>query len=172
MITCKHAQLRIDVHGGSKHINAKVGCFPAHNGDNQKWSIERPLKESLEFKVTSVQNIQNNGRKKMLVLGNTGDGKSTLCNILSGYDPNHQSIFPVSWGPNSCTQETKFANVFFNGNKENPISLIDTIGWSDSGDLDGAKIIEELITKLKEACDHINLFVLVSKCNNFLHTTI
>ena len=73
MITCKHAQLRIDVHGGSKHINAKVGCFPAHNGDNQKWSIERPFKESLEFKITSVQNIQNNGRKKMLVLGNTGD---------------------------------------------------------------------------------------------------
>ena len=116
-----------------------------------------------EFKVTTVRNIKNNGRKKLLVLGNTGDGKSTLCNILSGFDPMHQSIFPVSAGANSCTQETKFENVFFNGNKENPISLIDTIGWSDSGEMNSAKIIEELITKLKDACDHISLFVLASK---------
>ena len=60
-------------------------------------------------------------------------------------------------------QETKFADVFFNGNRENPISLIDTIGWSDSGNFTDAMIIEELINKLKLACDHISLFVLASK---------
>ena len=52
-------------------------------------------------------------------------------------------------------------NVNFNGNKENPVSLIDTIGWSDSGRMSDAKIIEELVTKLKHACDHVSLFVLV-----------
>ena len=113
-----------------------------------------------------VKNIKGNGRKKLLVLGNTGDGKSTLCNILSGFDPSEQSMFPVSGGANSCTQETKFADVFFNGNKENPVSMIDTIGWSDSGKLSDAKIIEELITKLKHACDHVNLFVLAVNGHN------
>ena len=51
-----------------------------------------------------VNNIRNNGRKKLLVLGNTGDGKSTLCNILGGFDPSDQSMFPVSGGALSCTQ--------------------------------------------------------------------
>ena len=51
-----------------------------------------------------VYNIKNNGRKKILVLGNTGDGKSTLCNVFSGFDPHHQAVFPVSAGANSCTQ--------------------------------------------------------------------
>ena len=51
-----------------------------------------------------VNNIRNNGRKKLLVLGNTGDGKSTLCNILGGFDPADQSMFPVSGGALSCTQ--------------------------------------------------------------------
>ena len=46
------------------------------------------------------------------------------------------------------------------------MSLIDTIGWSDSGELSDAMIIEELITKLKHACDHINLFVLVVNGEN------
>ena len=63
-------------------------------------------------------------------------------------------------------QETKFANVFFNGNKENPVSLIDTIGWSDSGKLSDAMIIEELIQKLKEACDHLNLVVMTVNGQN------
>ena len=40
------------------------------------------------------------------------------------------------------------------------MSVIDTIGWSDSGKLSDAKIIKELTTKLKHACDHVNLFVL------------
>ena len=54
--------------------------------------------------MVKVTNIKNNGRKKVLVLGNTGDGKSTLCNILSGFVPGHQDIFPVSGGALSCTQ--------------------------------------------------------------------
>ena len=73
-----------------------------------------------------------------------GDGKSTLCNIQGGFDPCHQDIFPVSGGAQSCL-------VFFNGDKKNPISLIETIGWSDSGKFSDAQINEELISKIKQA---------------------
>ena len=58
-----------------------------------------------------VYNIKNNGRKKILVLGNTGDGKSTLCNVFSGFDPHHQAVFPVSAGANSCTQVNEYTYI-------------------------------------------------------------
>ena len=108
-----------------------------------------------------VPDLRGNGRKKLLVLGCTGDGKSTLCNTLSGHQPEDSGLFQVSSGALSCTQETQMAEVFFNGEKEKPVSLIDTVGWSDGGSMTDAKIIEELIQKLKASCDYINLFILV-----------
>ena len=57
--------------------------------------------------MTGVYSIRNNGRKKILVIGNTGDGKSTLCNIISGFDHNDEKEFRVSAGALSCTQESK-----------------------------------------------------------------
>ena len=53
MITCKHGKLRMDVIHESKHIDAAVGCYPAHNGDNQKWSFEM-INESEHGKVITT----------------------------------------------------------------------------------------------------------------------
>ena len=75
--------------------------------------------------VTVTHSINNNGLKKLLIIGKTGTGKSTLCNVLTGNDPKAK-IFPVSSDAESCTQATKFANVWFNGDKSKHISLIDT----------------------------------------------
>ena len=55
--------------------------------------------------VILTDDIDNNGRKKMLVIGKTGTGKSSLCNVMSGHDP-HSEIFGVSEGALSCTQAT------------------------------------------------------------------
>ena len=109
--------------------------------------------------VLTTNNIKGNGRKKLLIIGKTGTGKSSLCNVITGYD-HDADIFPVSAEAVSCTQMTKFAEVFFNNNPSDPISLIDTIGFDDPSKNDDAKIIAELVLKLKENCDHINLFVI------------
>ena len=69
--------------------------------------------------VDITDDIDNNGRKKMLIIGKTGTGKSSLCNVISGHDPNAE-IFRVSEGALSCTQATQFANVFFNKDKSRP----------------------------------------------------
>ena len=93
---------------------------------------------------------------KLLIIGKTGTGKSSLCNIVSGHKFD-SDLFPVSSGPVSSTQTTLFGNIFFGGNKTRPVSLIDTIGFDDpTKDVDTA-IIAELVTKLKLKCDHINL---------------
>ena len=115
-----------------------------------------------EGKYTDVEEtngIRGNGRKKLLVIGKTGTGKSSLCNVIASLE--HDAyIFPVSANSESCTQETKFANVLFNGDESMPISLIDTIGFDDATKKDNYFIIEELVDKLNNDCDHVNLFMI------------
>ena len=109
--------------------------------------------------VEETNTVKDNGRPKLLIIGKTGTGKSSLCNVITGYDHN-ADIYPVSSDPESCTQRTKFANVFFNGDQKLPISLIDTIGFDDATKNEDAAIIAELVSKLNNDCDHVNLFVI------------
>ena len=111
------------------------------------------------------ENISQNGLKKILVIGKTGTGKSTLCNVLAGkeYDADY---FPTSSDGRSCTHKTKFANVFLNGDKNKPVSLIDTIGFDDPTKDHDATIIAELAVKLNTRCDYVNLFVLAVNGQN------
>ena len=99
------------------------------------------------------------------MFGKTGTGKSTLCNVLAGkeYDADY---FPTSSDGRSCTHKTKFANVFLNGDKNKPVSLIDTMGFDDPTKNHDAKIIAELVVKLKTRCDYVNLFVLAVNGQN------
>merc|ERR1712037_443010 len=99
--------------------------------------------------VFLTNDIRGNGRKKLLLIGKTGAGKSSLCNVFTGHSPDAQ-IFPVSAAAESCTQSTQFAETFFNGDKEKPISLIDTIGFDDPSNDTDANIISELVLRLRD----------------------
>ena len=109
--------------------------------------------------VVIVPNVKDNMFKKLLVIGKTGTGKSSLCNRIAGHEAN-ASIFPVSAAATSCTQTTKFGNVKFGGDKERLVSLIDTIGFDDPDNDTDVKIISELVDKLKNNCDHVNMFAI------------
>merc|ERR1712037_580947 len=115
--------------------------------------------------VVPTDNLVSNGRRKILVIGKTGTGKSSLCNVLCGAD-HDADVFPVSAEAMSCTQRTFFCEANFNKNKEEPISLIDTIGFDDPDTDDDAKIIAELVLKLKNGCDFVNLFVIAVNGQN------
>jgi len=115
--------------------------------------------------VVPTDNLVDNGRKKILVIGKTGTGKSSLCNVLCGAD-HDADLFPVSAEAMSCTQRTFFCEAFFYNNKEEPFSLIDTIGFDDPDKDDDAKIIAELVLKLKNGCDFVNLFVIAVNGQN------
>jgi len=86
--------------------------------------------EPISHNGQEPESISGNGLKKILVIGKTGTGKSTLCNVLAGkeYDADY---FKTSSEGKSCTQNTKFKNVFFNGDEKKPVSLIDTMGFDD-----------------------------------------
>merc|ERR1711934_754775 len=119
----------------------------------------------LDMSNIPTEDLVDNGRKKILVIGKTGTGKSSLCNVLCGAD-HDADVFPVSAEAMSCTQRTFFCEANFNKNKEEPISLIDTIGFDDPDTDDDAKIIAELVLKLKNGCDFVNLFVIAVNGQN------
>merc|ERR1712037_439765 len=115
--------------------------------------------------VVPTNTLVDNGRKKILVIGKTGTGKSSLCNVLVGAD-HDADLFPVSAEAMSCTQRTVFCDAFFNKDKEWPFSLIDTIGFDDPDKDDDAKIIAELVLRLKHGCDFVNLFIIAVNGQN------
>ena len=74
--------------------------------------------------------------------------------------PHNATLFPVSADPKSCTQSTAFGNIKFGGSNERILSLIDTIGFDDPDNDTDIKIIAELVDKLKNNVDFVNLFII------------
>ena len=51
----------------------------------------------------------------LVVIGATGTGKSTLCNILAGRKHDDDSLFPVSGDMSSCTNKTTAKDLHWRG---------------------------------------------------------
>merc|ERR1712051_98689 len=109
--------------------------------------------------VVPTNTLVDNGRKKILVIGKTGTGKSSLCNVLCGAD-HDADLFPVSAEAMSCTQRTFFCDAFFLQQQGGALLPDYTIGFDDPDKDDDAGIISELVLRLKHGCDHVNLFII------------
>ena len=101
-------------------------------------------------------------KKTVIVVGATGDGKSTFCNVIAGKKHNDKE-FPVSRLGKSMTQETIKKEVKWRGN-DFDLNLIDTPGLSDSHKRDFPNITK-MIEVLKEL-ESVDAFVLVIHGDN------
>ncbi|XP_075254542.1 uncharacterized protein LOC142345961 isoform X2 [Convolutriloba macropyga] len=151
----------LDTIGGEWNENVPSTSREPESSARRDWETLKRGPKGFEL----VDNVSANGRKKLLVIGKTGTGKSTLCNVIAGLDP-ESDWFPVSSAAESCTKTTQFGNILFNGDRERPISLIDTIGFSDPDNDEDAGVISDLVIKLRAKCDYVNLFAIVVNGQN------
>ena len=91
------------------------------------------------------------------ILGETGTGKSSLCNRMSGFDASSDK-FPVSSGPSSCTQSAVIHDVTFDDDENKPVKLIDTMGFNDPDKDIDIDVVAKFIDQLKQECDSVSLF--------------
>ena len=103
--------------------------------------------------------------KSMVVIGSTGTGKSTLCNVLSGKAHDDNSNFPTSEEMESCTNKTTAKEVFWRGDPDFKFTLIDTPGLNDPEPGRDTINIAEMISELKKL-RNITLFLIMINGSN------
>ena len=84
---------------------------------------------------------------RLVIIGQTGAGKSTLANVLLGESPDCKNCtFPVCNGYNSCTKKTKFKVGTWIGSGST-FTVVDTPGLGDS-DNEEAELMDEMMEAL------------------------
>ena len=86
---------------------------------------------------------------KIVIVGQTGAGKSTLANVLLGQDPKCKNCtFEICNSHDSCTKETSYAvGKWLNHGAD--FTIVDTPGFGDT-DNDDNELIDEMMTVLNE----------------------
>ena len=103
-------------------------------------------------------------RKNLVIIGSTGTGKSTLCNVLSGRKHNDETMFPVSEKMDSCTNKTTAKLVNWRGGNFE-FNLIDTPGLNDPEQGRDTINIAEMCDELKKL-KSVNTFLIVFNGSN------
>ena len=98
---------------------------------------------------------------RIILMGPSGVGKSTLANILAGCLPNDDSCFKTCPGSQSCTSETSLNVVTYLGNDAfGTFTLVDTPGFGDTGAGGDGPIITNIIDVLKHSLGDANMILL------------
>jgi len=106
---------------------------------------------------------------RIVILGATGVGKSSLANVLLGRDKNYQGkefsngCFRVSTGLDSITKQTCADNGHWLGEiGSNTFTVIDTPGFGDKL-VEEQKTIESLVTTLRDEIKSVHVFIIAFK---------
>jgi len=113
--------------------------------------------------ISSTTSTVMSSDVKIVIIGPTGAGKSSLANVLLGESPLCLNCtFPVCYeGLNSCTKETSMATRPWLGSNE-LFTVVDTPGFGDS-DRDDDQLVDEMMDVLNKDVGSANLILLLIK---------
>jgi len=105
---------------------------------------------------------------RIVLMGPSGTGKSTLANVLAGCLPNDNTCFQTCSGTESCTSETSINKVTYLGDENyGSFTLVDTPGFGDTGSEGDAPLINNIINTLKNNLTDANLILLCFEYGRF-----
>merc|ERR1712215_424750 len=97
---------------------------------------------------------------RIVIVGATGSGKSSLANAFLGCDPRkNDCMFTVCDEMDSCTKETSYGTGLWLGSGKN-MTVVDTPGFGDSDNEDEA-LIEEMMDVLANKLVHADTLLLL-----------
>jgi len=98
---------------------------------------------------------------RIILMGPSGVGKSSLANVLAGCSPTNNSCFETCPGTDSCTANTTVNVVTYLGDEAyGSMTLVDSPGFSDTGEDGDAPIISNIIDVLKNKLGDANMILL------------
>merc|ERR1719209_1488317 len=100
---------------------------------------------------------------RIIIVGPTGAGKSSLANAFLGCDPRAPSgtcLFGVCNGMDSCTKETTYGYGPWLGTTPHDFTVVDTPGFGDS-DGEDEQLIEEMMGVLSNTISKADTIVLL-----------
>jgi len=119
--------------------------------------------------VSSLEKVPNESddmpSPRIVILGGTGVGKSSLANVLIGRDKNYQNpdsdgCFNVGAGTEAVTKATCPQAGSYLGNQKGPkVTIIDTPGFGDDVKRQQTTI-DELVDVLKDDVKYVHVFVI------------
>jgi len=124
---------------------------------NEEKSNNERLQRKLEQLTKAKNELERNSSavKNILLIGRTGNGKSTLANILT-----NTNNFQESPSSTSETRKIKTGKFIHNGQK---YQIIDTIGIGDTK-LSEVEVLDELLRAISNSKDGIHrIFLVISK---------
>uniref|UniRef100_A0A8C6TR63 AIG1-type G domain-containing protein n=1 Tax=Neogobius melanostomus TaxID=47308 RepID=A0A8C6TR63_9GOBI len=107
-----------------------------------------------------LHNMENIPTMRIVVLGNTGSGKSSLANTLF----EEEETFTVNHSANSETQSCQSENKIINGTN---IQLVDTPGFFDTNKQKDTELKHELLKCIIDCAPGPHVFLLTLKVEKF-----
>ncbi|CAE7222999.1 CACNA1G [Symbiodinium sp. KB8] len=138
-------------------VQESLDVIHAQHGHGEP-RTSRPRKVSVYASWKEVMTREGDQHHTLVLVGVTGDGKSSTGNALCG-----QAVFPVSGGLHSETQELAHADYLRSGSFWR---IIDTVGLNDTG-LSQKEVLDRFSTFAEAAAEGISVFLFVVRWGRF-----
>ena len=113
--------------------------------------------------TSKMVKLPSDPRLVIAAIGESGEGKSTLLNLILNTPGENKIFFEVSEAPEACTLSPRAEDGFWRGDPNRPITVIDTPGLgAEEGPEKDLQQVHDVV-KILKMFGHVDAFIIVLK---------